>query len=102
MWERETGMEFLFEIIFEIILEGSLAVGSNKKICMPLRILALLIFLLIFGGVIFIIGFVGFELFQENTALGIMVFVLDAFLIGGVVWKFVKKLKNPEIDFFEP
>ena len=41
-------MEILFEFLFEIIIEGSIELGSEKKVPIPLRILAVFIVLAVF------------------------------------------------------
>ena len=41
-------MEFLIELLFDIIVEGSIAIGSEKTVPMPLRIIAVIISLIVF------------------------------------------------------
>ena len=43
-------MEFLLELLFDIIVEGSIELGSQKAVPMPLRILAAFIVLVVFFG----------------------------------------------------
>ena len=45
-------MEIIFEVLFEFILEGSMGAVGDKKVPMPLRILAALILFIVFGGII--------------------------------------------------
>ena len=43
-------MEFLFELLMDIIFEGVVQIGSSKKVPMPLRVLATIISVAIFVG----------------------------------------------------
>lgn len=43
-------MEILFEFLFQIILEGSIELGSEKTVPKPLRILAAFIVFTVFFG----------------------------------------------------
>ena len=52
-------MEFIAELILELVIDGTIELGTSKKVILPIRILALLIFLLIYGAVIGVIALVG-------------------------------------------
>lgn len=81
-------MELLFEIIFELIVEGSLEISSARKVPLLLRIVAGLILIGVYGG---IAGFLLYEGFVSRNwvlaAGGI------AILLFGIVgfWKTYKK-----------
>ena len=45
-------MEIIFEIIFEIIIDGSLNAVSDKKIPLILRILSAIVLLIVYGGLV--------------------------------------------------
>lgn len=88
-------MDFLFEIIVEIIIEGSLELGTNRKVPLFFRILALLIFLLIYGALIGLFALIGIGCWQEgNIAAAIVVFILDAIFTVFVVAMIRKKIKE--------
>lgn len=78
-------MEFILELIFDIIVEGSIELGSEKKVPMPLRILALLVVLILyigFAGVLFFVGFDAMESGEMGAA--ILFYAVSIFiLIGG-------------------
>lgn len=87
-------MEFIFELIFEIIFEGTLELGSNKKVPMPLRILAFLVFVLIYGFVIAAIWTVGYGALKDgNVAAAMIFFIVGIGLLIGSIHLFLKKLK---------
>lgn len=88
-------MDFLFELIFEIIIEGSLELGTDRKIPMPLRILALLLFLLIYVAFIGIFAFIAVGCWKRgDVAASIVLFILDAIFVLLVVRMIRKKYKE--------
>lgn len=87
-------MEFIFELIFEIIFEGTLELGSNKKVPMPLRILAFLVFVLIYGFIIVAIWTAGYDVLKDgNVVAAVIFFIVGIGLLIGSIHLFVKKLK---------
>lgn len=90
-------MEILFEIIFEIIVDGALEAVSSRKVPMPLRILAALIVVGVFGGVIFLIVFTGIICLRSKDniiAVAIILFLIAAMVAGVLIWRVVKFYKN--------
>lgn len=91
-------MDILFELIFEIVLEGSLELGTSKKIPMLLRVLALLILLVIYVGMIGIFAMVGLDCLEsDKTFAAILIFIFDAVfavLAVRMVWKKYKEKRN--------
>lgn len=77
-------MEFIFEILFELIFEGSLEVSKNRKISKfiryPLIALIIIFFLLVIGLIIFTgvltlkSSLIGGLLF---IAIGILMFIMS-------------------------
>ena len=88
-------MEFIAELILELVIDGTIELGTSKKVILPIRILALLIFLLIYGAVIGVIALVGIGVWQDgNVALGIMVFGLDVLIVMSVGYWIVKQYRK--------
>lgn len=95
-------MDFLLELLFDIVVEGSIALGSEKKVPMPLRILALLVVWTVFFGMG---GFCFYEGYQEylcgaNLGAGIASIVGIIFIFGGVfiTVKMFRKKKENELE----
>ena len=44
-------MDFIFEILFELIVEGSLEAAGDKRVPMVIRVLACVFLIVIFGGI---------------------------------------------------
>ena len=87
-------MDFLIELLAELILEGSLEIGTNRKVALPWRILALVVLLAAFGGVFALLLWLGILLMRDNAAAGWLVIALDAVLVCGAVRMFRKKIRE--------
>lgn len=88
-------MEFLFEIIFEVIVDGALELSTSRRVPIPLRILATVLVVGIFGGVIFLIvlGGIGCLYSEEITngiVLAVLLFVFAGVIAGVMIWRFAK------------
>lgn len=91
-------MEFLLELLFDFILEGSMALASEKTIPMPLRILAGLVVFVIFFGLGGVFTYMGYEsVVGQNKVAGICLFVVGAIMILGgmfLAYKMLQKKKE--------
>lgn len=90
-------MELIFELFLEIVIEGCLEIGTSRRVPMPLRILALLLFLGVFGGLIVLFVIIGLGAMEDNPAVGwlmIIIAVLLAVVVGYAVRKKAKEKKN--------
>lgn len=90
-------MEFVLELLFEIIVEGSIELGSEKKVPMPFRILALLVVWTIFFGMggLFIYGAYEAYMIQDNTY--ILFLATGLFMVVGgifIAYKMFRKKKE--------
>lgn len=94
-------MEFIFELLFDIIVEGAVEITSHKKVPMPLRILAFIICFAIFGGltaVLFVVAY-GFWL-DKNIGAAIAFLVIGIILFIGFIYMLRKTYKehNKELE----
>ncbi|MFQ9516613.1 MAG: hypothetical protein ACLRZ9_12420 [Eubacterium sp.] len=88
-------MEFIFEIIFEAIFEGVWELGTSKKVCMPVRIVMLLMLIAIYGGIVLLCFFMAISGFKENNVLfGVMGIILGIVIAVIIVYGFIKKCKE--------
>jgi hypothetical protein len=81
-------MELILEILFDLIVEGSVEAVGEKKVPLVLRILAALVLIVVFGGLVGVLLYIGIS--EKNwivTAFGAII----AVFIGTAVWKTVKK-----------
>lgn len=87
-------MDILFEFIFSLVFEGSLEVFADKKIGTPIRVIAALIFLLIWGGVMIAISFAAYSSMSNNVPAGVLFILIDLFMFFGVLYAIIKKYKE--------
>lgn len=88
-------MEFLFELLFEIIVEGAVEIGTSRKIPLPLRILAFLVILTIFGGIVVLLLMCGIDaLWEGRKPAGILFLVMAIGLFFGSIYMVMKKMKK--------
>ena len=81
-------MEFIFEFLFELIVEGSLEASTDKKVPWPLRILAAVVLIGVYGG---LIGFCFCSGIRERSwgliVLGIMILIITVLGVRAVYKK---------------
>lgn len=97
-------MDILFEFFLEIIVEGALAATSSRRVPMPLRILAAVLVVGVFGGAVFLIAFTGALLLRSEDnmiALAVLMFLIAALVAGVLIWKVVKFYKNRSKNYPE-
>ena len=89
-------MEFILEFLPELIIEGTVELGTSKKVALPIRILLLLLFLLIYGTLIGVIAMVGIEIWQGgNVPFSCAVIGIDiAVAILAICWIVKQYRKN--------
>ena len=70
-------MEIIMEFLFELIVEGSLEASSDKKVPLPIRIIAAIILIAVYGG---LIGFCFYSGIREKSwvliVLGVIILVI--------------------------
>ena len=81
-------MEIILDILFELIVEGSLGAVGDKKVPLPLRILAAVLLIVVFGGLVGVMIYIGID---EKNWFIIAGGVIIAIAVAGAVWKTMKK-----------
>ena len=80
-------MDFLLEILFEVILEGTIELGTNKKVPPWIRypcLLLVIAFVVVVIGGLFLVGILAF---QENIFFGLFIEVIAIILLVAVIRK---------------
>lgn len=92
-------MEFILEVLTELILEGTIEISKNGKVPKVIKYPLIFIIILLFIGVTFIIFFTGILAYKRiNKICGILLVILGiVFLIASII-KFkkiyIKRCKN--------
>ena len=87
-------MEFIFGAIFELILEGGITVGKNKKYSKWIRYPLLLLAGIVYVGFIALLVFVGFLVLGDGLWRAIVVWVFALAFIIGTICAFRKEYKG--------
>ena len=80
-------MDFVFELLFEIILEGCIEITEVKKVPLIFRILCALVLVVFYGGLI------GILLFVAISNHSVLMFLVTALVALIVLAAFVYKYK---------
>ena len=81
-------MELIFDILFDLIVEGSIGAVGDKKVPMPLRIIAAVFLILVFGTLVAVCLYIGIS---EKNWIGFSIAGLIIVVIIGAVWKTIKR-----------
>lgn len=87
-------MEFLFELIFELIIEGSMELCKNKNINFLIRIIAFLILLTLYSGFFIILTLIAIQCLKNNLLAGIFIVIFILILLILSINKFIKEYRN--------
>ena len=81
-------MELIFEILFELIVDGSLNATTDKKVPVIIRIIAAIILIVVYGGLIGLFFFWGIH--NKSIALLVIGALILVITVLGI-WKTYKK-----------
>ena len=94
-------MDFIIELIFEILFDRLLETSKSNRVPKFIRyplIIVILLFFIVVIGFIFIASILAFK---ENKLAGLLLIIIDLFLIIGTISKFRKEyftIKENKID----
>ena len=88
-------MDFIFELIFELLFEGGMEVSKNRKISKWIRYPILGLIALFFIAIIGLILFMGISILKDNILGGVFIFGFGIFMFVLCILKF-KKFCNQE------
>ena len=94
-------IEFIVEVVLDIVFEGSMEIFSNKKMPKWLRIFVFLLLSVLFFGIVGIFLYIAYEASQEGDMIAALVaFVLaiavGTFFIAGFIRKYRNRNKRNE------
>lgn len=81
-------MDVILNLLFDLIVEGSIAAAGDKKVPMPLRILAALVLVVVFGGSIALCIILG--IMNKNW----IIIAVGAIIAVIVVWAIISTAKK--------
>lgn len=87
-------MDILFEFLFELVFEGIMETAKSKKVLMVIRIIAGVLvsaFLLAVIGVVVLVGILSFK---DNKPFSVIMFILAIIFTIALILKIVKYIKK--------
>lgn len=87
-------MDFIFEAIFEIILEGGIAIGTNEKYSKWIRYPLLFLAGVTYVGLIALFVFIGFLVLEDGLWRAIVMWVFALAFIVFTIWSFRQEYKR--------
>lgn len=83
-------MEFIFEILSDLIIEGCFEASSNKKVPKVIRYPLIAIIILFFASVIFGIFFLGVSLWNKNIYGSLLIILVSIFMLIASIYRLRK------------
>lgn len=88
-------MEFIIELIIDIILEGSIEIGTSRKVPIGFRILAIAVLTFVYVGLVVLLLTFAIDLWKDGrTAASLIVGFIDLFVAVIIIWGARKKYKE--------
>ena len=87
-------MDFIIELLLDLIFEGSIEISKNKKV--PKWIRYPLIFIISLFMIVVLVGIevLGFLIIEDNSLFGIIIIILGLILLVLAIIKFIKTKKE--------
>lgn len=80
-------MELIFEILLELVFEGSVEISKNKKVSKWIRYPLIFIICLFFLSVFSLLIFTGIISLKKNPYLGVFLILVSLFFISCLYFK---------------
>ena len=88
-------MEFLFEVFFTLIFEGSYELGTDKKVSKTNRVLAFLIFVVLIVSVFGLLLLMSISLINKGHGIWVVVMIgVTLLLTCGLICKIIKQYRK--------
>ena len=88
-------MEFFLEVLFDLILEGSIEIGTSRKVPLVFRILALSLLVVVYGAFVVFLAVMAVIMWKDGSIVGsILVICIDVIFSFMVVLAVRKKYRE--------
>lgn len=89
-------MDFIIEFILELILEGTIEIGTSRKVSKFIRYPLLALIILFYIAFNFLFIYIGIKILKDNMIGGVIIILIGILLILTTIYAFYKKLKEKE------
>lgn len=83
-------MDFIIELVIELLLEGSIEISSNKKVSKWIRYPLILFIVTMFVGIILLMLYLSFSLLNKNALAAILILIISVFMLISAINKLKK------------
>ncbi len=87
-------MDLIIEFILELFLEGTIEIGTSRKVSKIIRYLLLALIILFYITFNFLFIYIGVEVLKNNMIGGVIIILIGILLIFTTIYAFYKKLKK--------
>lgn len=83
-------MDFIIELVIELLLEGSIEISSNKRVSRWIRYPLIVFIVTLFAGIILLMLYLSFSHLNKNALVAILILIISLFLLIAAIIKFKK------------
>ena len=83
-------MDFLIELIFELIFDGTIEISKNRKVPKIIRYPLIAIIVMFFAAIIIGLFIIGIIFMKDNILVGILCIVVSIIFLISAIIKFKK------------
>lgn len=83
-------MDFIIELVIELLLEGSIEISSNKRVSRWIRYPLIVFIVTLFAGIILLMLYLSFSLLNKNVLVAILILIISLFMLISAIIKFKK------------
>lgn len=84
-------MDFVVELVVELLMEGSVSTIHNPKISKWIRYPILFLLIIVYSIVVFGIGILGISLMPKHWQIGVFLFTISIVLFLASAYRYKKK-----------
>ena len=83
-------MDFIIELVIELLLEGSIEISSNKRVSRWIRYPLIVFIVTLFAGIILLMLYLSFSHLNKNALVAILILIISLFMLISAIIKFKK------------
>ncbi len=87
-------MDLVIEFLLELVLEGTIELGTNRKVPKYVRYPLLFVIALFFLGIVSLLVFLGFKIVKDNFLIGSFLIGVAILLVIGVWYRFIREYRK--------
>ncbi len=90
-------MDFLFEFMLDLVLDGSIEIIKNNKVPKWIRIILFIFIAVFLAAVIGVMYYFAFYILDKSIIGAVLIFLVATFLFVCIIFKFIKTYISKKI-----